>query len=81
MIRMSFSVPVLHLWVLGPAKAQSSSTLPPLLHLLYDRTRLSGHNTLLHNPKRLSVLLLCLLDQTVGHVQDPETFNSQKTHS
>lgn len=75
---MSVSVLTVYLWVLGPTAAQSSSTLPSLLHLLYDRTRLSSHDTLLHNPECLPVLLLCLLDQTMGHVQDPETWNSQK---
>lgn len=53
-------------------EAQASSTLSSLLDLLYDGTRLSGHNTLLHNPKGPSWLVLCLKDQTVGHIQEPE---------
>lgn len=67
------SVSVLYLWHLRSKKTQSSSTGASLLHLLDDRAGLGGHDALLHNPKRLAVLLLGLLDQTVGHIQQPGT--------
>lgn len=79
-LNLFFSVPILYLWALGSAEAQSSTTLPPLLHILYDGTGLSGHDALLYNPKHLSGLLLRLLDQTMGQVQDPETLRSQERY-
>lgn len=58
-----------YLLVLGPTETQSSSTLARLLLVLDDRARLGVGDALFHNPERLSLPLLGLLDQRVRHVQ------------
>lgn len=71
---------VQYLWVLRPTETQSSSALPWLLHVLYDRARLGVGDALLHDPKRLPLPLLGLLDQSVAHVQCSATGEISSFH-